>query len=373
MNRFAAMLLSRQPVRPTRDTNWVRQTIAAGRWLKEANLGLVSSIGLQTWELLTALASDLRLQLKLYLPVSSETSFLAQCDRIAEEFDLHLDRVEFRPVELSADAGKKVAMAARDQRIMDQADLLLPISIRRAGRMAALVSQAEQTGRPIERRFQIDYEARKVPIKREFSQLRLSNAIAQPENRYIIHWTRSVSRPWLGERKIDFYRAVLESSSWPRSGLATLERIIHSGRLLASGRHMPDHTPTVSFSALHPCEVVPLMRWRARHGEMTFEPYGIGIDRGFVSRFGIREVEYYSRGEQPGIAATDRWRWQSSGKITDWRAEREYRHRGDLSLEIVPRDAVALFCMTAREAERLERKHSCRVYPLFDNPEEDNL
>lgn len=357
MNKYAAILLSRQQFRPTGNTSWVRQAVAAVHWLQQQGMGLASSTGMQTWELITALASDLALPLRLYLPVSPARKFYQVCDDIANDFNLKLDRTEFVPVLPRQKENNQVIMAERDKMVIEQADLLLPISIRNSGNMADLIERAEQTGHRIDRRFEVTHTPRGEPLKLTLDGQRLSDEILRFEGDYIIHWTRATSQPWPDERKIDFYRAILDSDSWPRSGLDTLERIIRMKKILASSRNMPDATATVSFSTLSPGEVVPLMRWRARFGEMSFEPYGIGIERETAARIGIREVNYYDLGDKTSVAPADRWLRQSTGKVTDWRAEKEWRYLGEVLLEGFPADAVVLFCMTSHEADSLRRRY----------------
>ena len=53
----------------------VDHTVAAVRWLQERRLGVVSSVGMQTWELITAAASDLGLPIKLILQIHDELVF----------------------------------------------------------------------------------------------------------------------------------------------------------------------------------------------------------------------------------------------------------------------------------------------------------
>ena len=71
----AAILLSRQPLRPTRTSPWVKRTVEAVEWVRENNLILISSVGMQTWELVTALVSMYSLPLRLHLPVLAGQSF----------------------------------------------------------------------------------------------------------------------------------------------------------------------------------------------------------------------------------------------------------------------------------------------------------
>jgi hypothetical protein len=361
MKKYAALLLSRQPLRPTGDTAWVERTVAAVRSLDERRMGVVSSVGMQTWELITAVASDLGLPIKLILPISAGTDFDVQCESILHEYGLDPCRTEFLPASDLTIENRNDLMASRDQAVLKAADLLLPISVNDNGSMAKRLRKANIDGCDVDSRFQIPYQKRGEPFKVDLDPDQLSDEILNLGDDYLIHWTRSVSHPWPGERMIDYYRAITRSDSWPRSGLATLERIVDTQTVKASGRHMPGGARTVSFSALRPYEVIPLMRWRARYGEMSFEPYGIGISRDVAEKFGVLPVDYYSDKNQKQTSPKSAWLSQSSGKETDWRSEREYRCLGDLSLERVPPEAIVLFCRTSAEAERLRGRYFVRV------------
>jgi hypothetical protein len=343
----------------------VRRSRDAILWLKEHRIGLISSVGMQTWELLTALASDHHLPLRLYLPDATNETFAAVYDRLCDDYQIDPERVEIVPVPRVAGELKEDVLRKRDRLAVEAADLLLPISIRKGGGMTELLVRAEQNGDRTDRRFQVKSAVRSKVLKLEVDKRWLCPDPELFENRYLIHWTRGVSHAWPNEKPIDFYRAVVLSEVWPRSGLATLERIVQSGTILASRRHMPGKAQTVSFSALAPIDFVPLMRWRARYAEMSFEPYGVGIKKSAADQAGVRKVRYYRR---PGSTArtAERWLTQSTGKSTTWQIEQEYRHLGDMALGRIEPADICLFCRIESEAVELRRRYPYAVRPLFD-------
>ena len=83
---------------------------------------------------------------------------------------------------------------------------------------------------------------------------------------------------------------------------------------------------------------------------------------GSAVRLVFEKSSNYDAGQRVIIPANDLWCSQSTGKITDWTAEREYRCLGDLSLREGPPEALALFCMTALEAETLRQEFGCPVW-----------
>ncbi len=363
--RYAAIMLSRQPLRPTGETPWVKKSVEAVRWLKDNGLGLTSSVGLQTWELLTTIALEQAVPLRLVLPCASSEEFFELSDAVMLDFGLSEELIEFIPVRDESGADRIGLSTARDRQIVETADLLIPISCRPGGNMTALLEEAGKRGQDVENRFAVEDGRPNEPLKYDIGEQPLNPTLQTLAVRYLIHWTRTTSSAWPGETRAGFYRDILASVAWPRSAFATLQRIVRMKKIMSSPRHMPGNTPTVSFSALGPTEAVPLMRWRARYREMSFEPYGIGIERPLATKLGIDEVMYFERADEASVPAEDRWKWQSSGKVTPWRAEREFRYRGDLDLGRIPSGSIALFCRTADEARVLRELHSGPVWSLF--------
>jgi hypothetical protein len=124
---------------------------------------------------------------------------------------------------------------------------------------------------------------------------------------------------------------------------------------------MPGNIPTVSFSGISPLEFAGLMRWRARYREMSFEPYGIGIEREFALRHGIKPVMYYEKECPLSPQGCDFWLTQSRGMKTDWRNEDEYRFRGDFSLAHVSHDKIVCFCFETKQARTIKRQYGIKA------------
>lgn len=362
--QFAALLLSRQPRRPCRKDRWVVQTEKAVRWLKESEHGIVSSVGLPTWELITSLASIHRLPLRLVVPIPPSNDADKIAADIIQQFDLSADRTEFVSIHSSKLEGRKPAMTRRDKAIAEIADILVPISIRAGGEMAAMAEKATAKGKPIDRQFEIAYRARKEKLTYAIDLSRINPRLSSLAPEYLIHWTRAANGPWPGETAIDYYKDVLTSDRYMRTAFDTLKQILQMKRLIASPRHMPQNTPVVSFSGLSPLKAAPLMRWRARFGEMSFEPYGVGIKADVALRNGIEPVRYYERNIEQGISDQP-WLCQSNGIKADWRQEREYRHLGDFDLGRVSPDDLIVFCLTPNEAAEISTQFGVRAVSIY--------
>lgn len=362
--RFAAILLSRQPRRPCGRDLWVVQTQAAILWLKQSGLGVISSVGIQTWELITALASIHKVPLRLVIPVDSGTGFDQVTGELVRQFGLSPSDTEMIPSQVPGKSAKNEIQNARDSEIANLADLILPVGIRPDGSMEKFLAAAISARKRVEARFQIEYQGRRKKLAYTLDHDRLSDEVRGCGCDYVIHWTRAVNGPWPGERPVDYYRELVQSDRHPRSAFDTLMRILDTRRLIASPRHMPRRTPVVAFSALAPAEVIPLMRWRARFGEMSFEPYGIGLRRAVAERTGIRPVQYGDKLLERSTPA-DYWTCQSPGTRADWREEQEYRHLGDLDFSGIPKDDLAVFCLTPEERAVIGDRFGLRTVSFY--------
>jgi len=319
---------------------------------------------MSTWELLTSLAVLQQVRLKLFVPATSRDDYQRSRKQAIEQFDLSPDMVEFVPVVCNEPVSKEELWWRRDRAVVDACEIMVPVSMRAKGHMAELLKQGRAAGKQIERRFLVKYRKREEPLAYSIPRNRLNPALEQAGDRYLIHWTRASNSAWPTERLIDYYQAIIESDSYPRSAFHTLMNIILSRRIVASSRNMPQNIATVSFSRLSPVEVIPLMRWRSRYRRMSLEPYGIGIEKGYASQVGIQPVRYYEKqnGQPDGVPP---WLLQSAGERGDWRPEREYRHLGNLELTPIPKHRLCAFCYQPQEANIIERDTGIKTIPFL--------
>ena len=256
----------------------------------------------------------------------------------------------------ATDVEAKDRLHLRDAAVIGAADLLLPVSIRTGSTLASLIATAWACGTQMDSRFCCGYESRGRKLAYEVRPEHLAPGVDSELADYLVHWTRTRNSAWPDERLIDYYHDIIRSESYCRSALHTLLHILTTRRILASSRHMPGRTATVSFSALSPGELVPLMRWRARYREMSFEPYGVAVHKDCATMLGIRPVAYYDRAREPKPTGCEPWLTQSIGDVTDWRQEREYRCLGDLDLRRVPAGAIKAVCYTTEEIGFIEER-----------------
>ncbi len=357
----ATLLISRQAMRPNGSDAWVRNTVAAIDWIKKRGYSICSSTGMLTWDLITTIAAAKKVPLHLIIANNYKGKTTELREWIVSEYRMVQAPVT---IEIVEEASKTTAAQKRDELLIRTADILLPISIRLEGSLEARIKASEKE---TDRSFETPYQTRTEPIGYSLQPDYISDELRQMESDkpdYLIHWTRANNGKWPDEKISDFINDIIISKSYPRSAFHTLERILSQRRLVASARHMPRKAACVSFSQLPPTEVLPLMRWRARYREMSFEPYGIGIARELAEQLGIRAVQYVDDNRKAGQASDERWLTQSRGKHTDWQNEKEYRTRGDIDLSQVPNNKLVAFCRFRSEAAQLQAQTGIRTIPM---------
>jgi len=367
MSKTAAILISRQGLHPCRLTPWIVQVKKAIHWLQANSYQLYTSTGIQTWEMQIFFAQQADLNQTIVIPANDATDFEDLRQTALTQFCLDSNRVRFEKI---CPHGSKSLQYQRDAKIITNSDILIPVSIRKKGHMETLIHKAPAK-KCLINDFQIDYHPKKASIAYRIDNRQLSRELPALSP-YLIHWTRASNDPWPTEKKFDYYQAITSSNIYPRSAFAGIENMLTHGVIKASGMHMPQQTPTVSFSGLMPQKAVSLMHWRPRYCQMSFEPYGIGIEKAYATSMGIQAVQYYKINRKPKNIAP--WLTQSIGTRSDWRLENEYRYLGDLDLFRIPNDKMICFCYRPSEAKRIQKRFGIKSLAMVDqrNPGSDN-
>lgn len=354
--RTAAILISRQQIHPTAQSAWVQSAIHTVKWLSNNGYTIFTSEGLQTYELLIYLCILNKTNQTVVIGAHDMNHFLRKYLWLKGQFDFHLCNTVFLPL---ITQNKSEYFNNRDKYIVDNSDLLVPISIRSNGEMAKLIDYALKNGKTIDMRFEIPYQSRSEPLKYTLSKQDFSEKISRLKNEYLIHWTRTSSYYWPSERLQTYYQAITESDLFPRSAFLTLQNILNTGQIYSSGRHMPTGIRVVSFTGHTPLNFSSLMKWRSKHVEMSFEPYGIGIEKEAAIRSGIRPVFYVNKNQN--FISIDRWLFQSIGKSGYWPDEDEYRYNGNVDFSIFSKSELICFCLKPEESEFIENKYHLKA------------
>jgi hypothetical protein len=356
----AVILNSRQPLGTSGSSDWVKKTIEAVLWIKQQGFVLVTSVGMQTWEIVLFLAVKYSIPGIILIPCSRKECYLSQCRYYTVQFGLDISITEFLPVEMG-DESTQVEIL-RDQTAIGLSDCVVPVSIRKSGSMNQLLSLIDKT--KLQNKFLISYKPRSIPLYFDYTVTETVNieltAIA-PD--FIFHWTRTTYNPWPDELLADYYNDIVDSICYPRTASKTLEHILESGRIIGSGRHMPDNERCVSFTGKQPVDFIALMRWRKRYREMSFEPYGIGIRKSEAFAGGVKKVTYIDSSDDKKDEV--HWLRQSVGKKGNWTVEDEYRHKGDFPVFMIDRKDVLIICAIPDEALGLSEKFGINAVSMF--------
>ncbi len=362
--RFSATLLvSRQALFPCAQTPWICAVKDAVSYLSRRGFRLISSCGVQSWDVQTALASELKLPLELIIPV--ETGLReSTIEHLCREFRLSLALTNFRTFAMSRSGWpKKRHLRCRDRLIVTNADIILPISIRPNGHLDRLLKTAREEGRDIHSGFRVPYTSGSSRVAYPVHGTDVHPQTDAALSGFLIHWTRAHRTPWPGETAYSFYSSLIRSPTYPRTAMNTLCNILGEKRIRGTSVHMRCGHPTVSFTEEIPSVFAERMRWRSRFRSMSFEPYGIAVRRETAEAFGILPVLYQS--EKEDLKETAPWRIQSRGTKTDWRGEKEFRCRGDFDFSRIDTSDMLCVCPTEEEASRLRIAFGIPSVSLF--------
>jgi hypothetical protein len=368
MKRKKAVILnSRQGLHPVGNDPWIKSSIRAVRDAISNGCILLTSMGMNTWELILFLASRYKANQKIFIPVEKNSNRANSIYHCSRQFRITKRLTAWHSFEGQASGKNKEEFNRfRDKQIVREADVIYPVSIRPCGNLDNLLKEALNHGGHVRDDFRVEYSGRHRTSRLQIDDGRINPVVDRKLRRFIIHWTRSFSGPWPGETHYDYYNDVVRSTSqYPRSGFDTLKRIIAEETLIASPTHYRSGISAVAFSSHCPSEAVTLMKWRARYRRMTFEPYGIAIDNAFAGRIGIKKVFYGNPEMYHYLDEEEKPYFQSLGTRGDWQPEMEYRHIGNINLSIIPSEYIAVIVWKAEEIGELSRYFKGKIVSLY--------
>ncbi len=333
MIRYASILNSRQSKFPCGDDGWVKNTVSAVRDAINRDFTILSSVGMNTYELVLWAANHFGGRQLIVYPLSARESEDDARMRAVQDFRLDEDRVDFKFIPFE---GGRRNWLTRDREIVHMSYRAYLISLREKSTFFELLKTSDAE---VVLDYRTVYARRRVPRYRlnfdEIEQMYPSSHWA-----YLTHWTRSHSGPWRGESKADYYLALYESGSEnPRSARKTLQRIKMSGVILASSDMVRGDVPVVSFTELAPADAMRLMVWRTGLGRYNFEPFGVAVKKDVAIRSGVRPVEYGDEKKYKSLSDEERVFFQPLGAKNRWHREVEWRHIGDFKLSTLPGDS----------------------------------
>ncbi|MEE9442066.1 MAG: hypothetical protein V3V99_05305 [candidate division Zixibacteria bacterium] len=351
----AAIINSRQSAYPVGDDLWVQKTLRAVEYLAGRQYTIVTSIGLNTWELVLALASQYKAEVNIIMPAQKYETGLEE--KIINDFKLDSKRVWFlKSDELIPE--KRQRLLSRDKAVIDLADILVPISIRPSGNMVYLLDCSKDK---IFSRYQIPYQkSRRRP---SYKIIKLNPELS--DGKWLVHFTRSGKFPWPGLTSFEFYHSMISSGKeYCQSAHNVLVRILESRIIRASNNNIADGSYVVGFSNLINVDPAEIFRYRSRLVNPYFEPYGLAISTDYVSKHGISPVIYGDRHLYDTLDGDKRSFFQSRGKKNQWVGENEWRHIGDFVFDNIPPDHLRIIVPNQKEVNEFQAMSSIPVIPL---------
>ncbi len=365
-----ALINSRQALRPTGRDKWIQATLRAVDALSaESNYRFLASLGETTYELALYEICRTKSHIEIIL-TTGQLQAVANSEEdlrniLADEFNLPSERMSFTCVETGEESAKQ-APHLRDAEVLRRADIVVPVSIRPGGFWDIQLADSASLSGKIDNRFRVPYQKSHTRIKQSFVERQPLTTTASRLENYLIHWTRATNGPWPGERRCEYYRAICDSEhTYPRSALATLERILTEKRIRGSSRHMPQGAAMVSLTSASLAESISLMKYRARYREMTIEPYAIALPSGIAEQSGIQQVTYLGTEELSQLSDAERLFAHAAGaERTDWKREKEWRSYGDLDLSPLWDDLIVL-TENDEQAHRITKNYGLDAYAVF--------
>jgi hypothetical protein len=332
-----SLLLSHLPKQISGQDEPIKLIKTATEFLKSKNITLITSTGQTNWDCILTAALNNHIPVHLIIV---EPMTIAD---VTEQFNC-----EFKSYEIVG------SRELRDKLICSSADCLYPLWIRRGGHIARLISDSAISPR-VDLRFDCStYKFRNSGLKYLSSEI--SPSVSLLPNNYFWHWTRGKHGVWLGETRRNYCNDILNSDTPPRSGLATLIRILQERKIRASGLHIAGNIPVTSFTSNQPAKSTEMFTWRNDLQQMNFEQYGIGIDEKYAQEKGTIPLQY---GKTPD--------WDTMQTENRWKNENEWRFRGDFVLDDKCWEKMIVVVRKAEEIEQVKKIFNGKVIAFEKN------
>lgn len=362
----SSVVVSRLPIRWNSEDLWLSSVRRAVERIRNERWTLVGSIGSAGWEYILWYAGQLKCNAIIVLPPTATHRANWMVEQTLHALELERDRLTFFAPVLSSRQSKEEALRKRDNLICLLSEKILPTAVRNGGYWDSICSVSPK----VSNEFRVSYP---LPAKMvDWSKSgQSSEGAAFPWNDYFVHLTRGSYKPWQGELKSDYFRALTENRFGnPRDELATLVYILTGGILRGSGNVIRQGLPVVSFSTLNPYFLIAQSVHSSRLHSKPFQPFGFAIPKKLLIPLGVKPVIYGSEeiyealpsSQQPFFQA--RGDIRTSGNNLGWGREEEYRLIGDLDLDSLGNSLVTLVPNCAA-GKHIPGRYRGEILPLF--------
>ena len=358
------ILNSAQGKYPVGADPWVRASAKAVSSLASEQVTIVCSTDPAPWNMVTYLAGAAGMNVELLIKAPNNSGGQSEFLHLVYEYNLDISKTKplFFDDTVNKSLRHKKLWQIRDRILVQTADSIYPVSLRSGGRLDTLLSH-ETVRAKVRNDFRTDMSH---TSHRPHYTLNNRTINPWPTDEWLIHWTRASQGPWPGEMAWEYYRDILSRpEEYVRSAEVTLTRMIYDRCIQGSSWKLPLGESAVAFTALSIEEALPLMRWRQRYVRYSFEPYGLAVKRFVLSDLGAREVKYGTNHAES--EDNDGLFRHATGEKTDWTREKEWRFRGDLSLEGIDSGDIIVIVpdRMARIAIERKLKWDIQVHEIF--------
>lgn len=341
-----------------------RYAVVASRWGRRVERRKASFQMLQ-YAAISALRDS------AHLLVAHQTSAQPWVERTAELFRV--------PVEHLAIDGSE----QRDTQLIDAADKLFAVWVRRGGTIAALLrdkinrtapghvwvavtGDPDCAGRELVAEGAVGWyaaAANKLTNTDASLPLTANTHSAEPAQGdalvgrvdwrgYFTHCTRERCGAFPGQSPDAWRDEVIlgGEAGRPAGPLEVLAQILRLGWLRGSDRVTQRGEPVTCWSAVPLPELLAHRTFRSHLGRWDYEPYGLAVTRSALIRAGAEPVIYGPHSLRSQLPPEQRWRFQAEGKSGQWKAEHEWRLRGSLSLDKIADNEAIVFVEHEQDA-----------------------
>lgn len=311
------------------------------------------------------------------LIVATESAIEPWVVRAAEIFAVPLLRIAVGKDAVDADffvPNNPSSPLTRDQLIIQLADRIDAVHVRRGGAIAASLAARIRQRQDASTRVAITPDAKCAatsliaggaigwysprpastnPTDNRIDFSALANAPddawIQTEGQWLIHCTRAPRGRWPEETSNQYRDALLlgDETCVHRDSIHSLLRIVRSGRLVAGSTASKSDYPVVCFSEVSLAELLERRCFRPQLGRWDYEPFGIAIRLSAARSIGIEPVLYGQPKMRATLSRRDQFRFHPIGRTFDWRVEKEWRSPGSIDLNRLSRKDVRVFAASS--------------------------
>ncbi len=349
-NPTSCIVNSRQGKYPTRQDLWVKNTIEAVSFSISKGEVLLTSTGIKTYELTLYLCGAIGGKQIVVLPLKPSEDPQDKARQIINDFNLNENLTSFAFFQAKPDEFKrKTVWHKRDRIILENADVIYPVSIRNGGFMQSVLKKFASK---IVDDFQIPYTK-----SIWFPPPPPQNCLIKSENwNFLTHWTRTFPSPYPDEKPSDYYNSIIETEiGYSHSAFRTLIRMLEKKKIFGSSENIKGKHSVVSFTELPPSESLEVMRWHRGKGRFTFEPYGIAVEKSELVNLGAEKVIYGPKNLHQKLPDDKKWLFQYEGENGEWKKEKEWRIKEEVDISKLNPDKLRIIVRNSNEARTIEK------------------